>query len=164
MTRAHPASGHLRTAFEQHSVPLLRLCVLLTGRSQAAEDLVQESFIRLAPVVEHLSDDAVWPYLRRIAINVWKNRLRRAAVEVRAQLRRDRQPSVDGSSALEEHDWVWRAVRSLPTRQRTCVVLRYYEDLSERETASLLDCSVGTVKSQTSRALAKLRRELHDED
>lgn len=125
---------------------------------------MQESFIRLAAVVDDLSDDAVWPYLRRIAINVWKNRLRRAAVEARAQLRRDRQPSASVPSALEEHDWVWRAVRNLPTRQRACVVFRYYEDLSERETASLLGCSVGTVKSQTSRALAKLREELHDED
>jgi RNA polymerase sigma factor (sigma-70 family) len=55
-------------------------------------------------------------------------------------------------------------VRKLPSGQRACLVLRYYEDLSERATAEVLGCSIGSVKSQTSRALAKLRKELKDED
>jgi len=55
------------------------------------------------------------------------------------------------------------AVLRLPRRQRACVVLRYYEDLPEREVASLLACSIGTVKSQTSRALARLRKEFDGE-
>ena len=55
------------------------------------------------------------------------------------------------------HDALWKALAGLPTRQRAVVVLRYYEDLTEAETADVLDVSVGTVKSTTARALAKLR-------
>jgi len=62
-----------------------------------------------------------------------------------------------GQSATEDRTDLVAALRRLPKRQRAVVVLRYYEDLSEIETARLLDCSVGTVKSQASKALAKLR-------
>jgi len=100
--------------------------------------------------------------VRRIAVNVWKNRNRRFRVELRARglVRLPR----DGGPSAEERDAVWDAIRRLPSRQRACLVLRYYEDLSERETAGVLGCSVGTVKSQTSRALARLRKEFTDED
>jgi RNA polymerase sigma factor (sigma-70 family) len=64
---------------------------------------------------------------------------------------------------IEERDAVWQAILRLPARQRACLVLRYYEELTEQETADILRCSVGTVKSQTSRALSRLRRELHNE-
>ena len=128
MTLSRDTSVGLRDAFEQHALPLLQLCVLLTGRTTSAEDLVQESFIRLALSLDNLADEAVWPYLRRIAINLWKNKLRRMAVEVRARVYRGFDPIVD-AAPVEEHERVWRAVRALPPRQRACVVLRYYEDL-----------------------------------
>ena len=162
MTDAPPARGDLRAAFERHATSLLRLCILLTGRRETAEDIVQDSFVRLAPKIQDLDDGAVWPYLRRIAINLWKNRLRRLAAEARFRSRRE-PLSVPGAASLEERDRVLRAVGGLPARQRACVVLRFYEDLSERETASVLGCSTGTVKSQTSKALAKLREVLRDE-
>ena len=68
------------------------------------------------------------------------------------------------AKALEESarydDAIWRAVQALPPRQRAAVVLRYYEDLSEAETARVLNCSLGNVKSQTSRGIAALRSSL----
>jgi RNA polymerase sigma-70 factor (sigma-E family) len=148
----------LRASFDEYAGPLLRLCTVLTGRRAEAEDLVQESFIRLAPKADSLTEDAVWPYLRRIAFNLWKNRLRRLAVETRAR-RRDVDPA-SGAPSIEERDWVWAAVLRLPRRQRACVVLRYYEDLTEVETAAVLGCSVGTVKSQSAKALAWLEEAL----
>jgi len=154
------AGSDLRTAFEEHATALLRLCTLLTGRREVAEDLVQDAFVRLAPRIERLYPDAVWPYLRRIAVNLWKNRLRRLALEARHRhaevvLPPDPQP---------ERLAMWSAVRTLPPRQRATVVLRYYEDLTESDTARVLGCSIGTVKSQTSKALAKLERELRNDD
>ena len=68
------------------------------------------------------------------------------------------------SGPHEERDELWQAVLRLPPRQRACIALRYYEDLPEREVAAILSCSVGTVKKQSSRALAQLRRELKDGD
>jgi RNA polymerase sigma-70 factor (sigma-E family) len=155
--------GALRAAFQHHYLSLVRLCVLLDGRRAEAEDIAQEAFVRLAPKIEEISVDAVGPYLRRIAINVWKNRRRRVAAELRARIRGWNRPD-DAGQTLEQRDAVWRLVLQLPLRQRACVVLRYYEALSERDVASVLGCSVGTVKSQTSRALARLRNEFSDED
>lgn len=149
----------LRLAYEAHYVPLLRLCVLVTGRRETAEDLVHEAFVRVAGRLDGLGDEEIGPYLRAAALNLWKNRLRRLALE----RRRPTQPAPSDELAFEEKDEVWAAVRRLPARQRACLVLRYFEDLTERETADLLGCSVGTVKSQTSRAIERLRRELGDE-
>jgi RNA polymerase sigma-70 factor (sigma-E family) len=164
-TRAHPqtaGSAALRSAFEQYATRLLRLCVLLTGRRDVAEDLMQDSFVRLAGKVEGLEEEAVWPYLRRIAVNLSNDRFRRLAAELRARSRDVTipDPGLDPGTARE----VLEGVRTLPPRQRACVVLRYYEDLTEADTARILGVSVGAVKSQTSKALAKLRKELGDGD
>ena len=153
----------MRLAFEQHYVQLLRLCILLSGRRDIAEDLVQEAFVRAATRVPGLEIEEVGPYLRRVAVNVWKNRLRRLALENRPRaLRRDNQ--APEQSSYDERDALWQAVKRLPKRQRACVVLRFWEDLTESEVAVLLGCSVGTVKSHTSRALARLRKEVNREN
>ncbi len=157
------ANDALRIAFDRHAAALLRLCTVLTGRRQEAEDLVQEAFVRLAPKVGRLGEETTWPYLRRIALNLWKNRLRRIAIEARVRMRGDVDPP-STASPLEERDRVWRAVLRLPTRQRACLVLRYYEDLTEREVAAVLGCSVGTVKSQSAKALARLKEVLGHAD
>jgi len=159
--RARPevVTDILRLAYEAHYRPLLRLCVLVTGRRETAEDIVQEAFVRVAGRLDGLGDEEIRPYLRAAALNLWKNRLRRLALERRRPI----QPAPRNELAFEEKDEVWAAVRRLPARQRACLVLRYFEDLTERETANLLGCSVGTVKSQTSRAIERLRRELGNE-
>lgn len=161
-----PEDEALREAFEQHYVPLLKLCIALSGQRDVGEDIVQEAFVRSAARIPTLPARDVLPYLRRVALNLclnlWRNRLRRRAIE--ARLRPTGGVSAQSPSPyVDERTVVWQALSHLPERQRACVVLRYYEDLSERETAVLLRCSVGTVKSQTSRALAKLRRDLRDE-
>jgi len=157
------SSGDLRAAFERLATPLLRLCLLLTGNRETAEDLVQDSFIRLAPKLGGLEAADVGPYLSRIAINLWKNRLRRLAVERRASARVAAPTAGSTEERMEDRDLVVRALRELPPRKRACIVLRYYADLPEREVADLLGCSVGTVKSQTSRALSTLRKVVGDE-
>jgi RNA polymerase sigma-70 factor (sigma-E family) len=158
------APGHeaLREAFEAHYHSLVRFCALVSGEPSSAEDLAQEAYVRAAERLDRIDAAKVGAYLRRTAVNVWKNRLRRMAVERRARGRRPAQPPE--SSPAEDRDVLWAAVRRLPPGQRACLVLRFYEDLSERGTAEVLGCSIGTVKSQTSRALAKLRKELSDED
>jgi len=151
---------NLRDVFVRHYEALLRLCLLLTGRLDVAEDLSQETFARALVRVGKLPENEQFPYLRATASNVWKNSLRRLALERR---HRTTAPRDEDLSSLEEHDVLWRAIQRLPVRQRSCIVLRYYEDLSERQTSAVLGCSVGTVKSQTSRALVRLRKELDDE-
>jgi RNA polymerase sigma-70 factor (sigma-E family) len=157
-----PERHTLRDAFETHYPGLVRFCALMSGDAHVAEDLAQEAFVRVSERFERADVANVGAYLRRTALNVWKNRLRRLMVERRARARRPDLPPEPSST--EDRDLLWSAVRRLPAGQRACLALRFYEDLSERETAEVLGCSIGTVKSQTSRALARLRKELSDED
>jgi len=154
---ARAAADPLHDAFERHHQAVLRLCTLLARDPNVAEDLAQEAFVRLAPKLSGLGPDEVRPYLRTVAVNLWRNRIRRVVTEARA--RRRLLGSTAEGTPLEERDEMWVAISKLPSRQRACLVLRFYEDLSIRETARLLECSEGTVKSQTSKALGKLRRE-----
>jgi RNA polymerase sigma-70 factor (sigma-E family) len=162
--RGTPIAGEERSAlgaaYVAHRLALLRLAVLLTGREDMGEDLVQEAFARATDRLPDLEIDAVRPYLRATVLNLWKNRLRRLSLESRFRSA----PLPAEELAFEERDALWSAIRRLPARRRACPVLRYFEDLTEKETAELLGCSVGTVKSQTSRALARLKQELNDAD
>lgn len=152
----------LRAAYEEHYVPLLRLCILLSGDRQVAEDIVQDAFVSVAPRIGEVPGERRAAYLRTVTVNLWKNRLRSLARERRA---RDRSAinSVTEPIGREDRAALRSAVLRLPKKQRACLILRYYEDLPERDVASLLGCSIGTVKSQTSRALARLRKEFEGE-
>ncbi|HEX2892404.1 MAG TPA: SigE family RNA polymerase sigma factor [Marmoricola sp.] len=143
---------------------LLRTAYLLTGDVHAAEDLVQTALAKLYLAWDRVSDaPSVDAYARKILVNEHTSSWRR--------LWRHREVVTDTSThdvpvTGEEYDGVsaalWSAVRALPDRQRAVVVLRYYEQLSERETADTLGVNVGTVKSQASRALSTLRTRLGD--
>jgi RNA polymerase sigma-70 factor (ECF subfamily) len=136
---------------------LLRTAYLLTGDRADAEDLLQAVLAKTYVAWPRLrSVDAAEPYVRvaltRSAVTGW----RRHAREIPTAQPPDR--SVDPSQDSSERDAMWGELRALPPRQRAVLVLRYYEDMSEREIADVLRCSTGTVKSQASKALATLRR------
>jgi RNA polymerase sigma-70 factor (sigma-E family) len=139
-------------------VSLVRTAYLLTGSQHAAEDLVQATLTKLYLAWGRIADrQHVDAYARRALVNehrsTWRRTSRRLEVLSEAPPDVGHQPAeYDG-----EREAVWRFVQGLPPRQRAVIVLRYYEDLSEAETADLLGISTGTVKSQASRALASLR-------
>jgi RNA polymerase sigma-70 factor (sigma-E family) len=163
MNESQPlAGGALRRAFDEHYRSLVRLCGLLAGGPEEAEDIVQDAFVRAANHIERLDAREVGPYLRATVLNLWRNRARRLKLE-RSKGYATVSVPVE-TVPREDRTLLWSLVLTLPPRQRACLVLRYYEDLKEREVARLLGCTVGTVKSQTSRAIARLRRELRDAD
>jgi RNA polymerase sigma-70 factor (sigma-E family) len=147
-----------RTFVVARSTALFRTAYLLTGSRPDAEDLLQTAFAKTFLAWSRIHDkQAADAYVRRVLLNAHTSRwrLRRVAETPYGEL--PEQASRDAVGAVDLHDALWRALETLPRRQRAVVVLRYYEDLSEPEVADLLGCAVGTVKSQSSRALAKLR-------
>lgn len=140
---------------------LLQTAWLLTGDWAGAEDLVQATLLtmwgrwgRISTGRDHASLDG---YARRVLLSTYLGwRRRRWHGERPTQVLPD--TVVPAPDSYEVRHVMADAVRSLPPRQRAVIVLRYFEDLTERDTAAALDCSVGTVKSQTSKALATLRR------
>ncbi|WP_328524576.1 SigE family RNA polymerase sigma factor [Kribbella sp. NBC_00359] len=138
---------------------LLRTAVLLTGDRAAAEDLVQETYERIYVHWPRIRTGLPEAYARKtlanLAANRWRTRRRRPA-EVALADDHDR-PTPDGSESYAVRHELLAALQTLPPRQRAVIVLRYYEDLTEIQTAEALGCAVGTVKSQTSRALDRLR-------
>jgi RNA polymerase sigma-70 factor (sigma-E family) len=140
---------------------LFRTALLLAGQDRAAaEDLLQLALERAyrhwARVCRSGDPER---YVQRILANASNDRWRRAARHPERLLRPgDADPlTQDQSDAVAERDFLMRALAALPPRQRTVLVLRYFNDLSEAEIADALGCSVGTVKSQASRGLARLR-------
>jgi RNA polymerase sigma-70 factor (sigma-E family) len=138
------------------SPALLRTAYLLTGDWASAEDLLQTALATCWRRWNRLSDHPE-PYVRKAMLTTFLSwRRRRWTGEVPTGELPER-GYADGTTEVDERDAVWSALRRLPKRQRAVVVLRYFDDLSEQETAALLGISVGTVKSQTSKALSALR-------
>jgi RNA polymerase sigma-70 factor (sigma-E family) len=136
---------------------LLRTAYLLTGDRHTAEDLVQTALAKLYLSWDRVRrDGSIDAYVRRIIVNEHNSLWRRPWK--RRETATERLPEVASPTPAQAHDAeLWRFVQSLPAKQRAAVVLRYYEQLTEAETAEVLGVSVGTVKSQTSRALASMR-------
>jgi RNA polymerase sigma-70 factor (sigma-E family) len=151
--------GRLAELYARHAGDAVRLAFLLTGDRALAEDLAQEAFVRLAGRFRDLRNPAAFPwYLRRTVVNLTRSHFRRARVE-RAYLATragERAPAHDPPEPGEREE-LWRALLELPERQRAAIVLRFYEDLSESQTAEILACPVGTVKSLVSRGMERLR-------
>jgi RNA polymerase sigma-70 factor (sigma-E family) len=147
----------------EHYAHLVRLACLLVDRVDVAEEIVQEAFVRLHGSLDRIEDPADRPaYLRSIVMNLARSRLRRRQVVDR----HPPLPSPDGAPAdadvvlREDQREVIAALRTLPERQRACLVLRYYGELSEAEIAATLGISAGSVKTHVSRAMAAMTKQL----
>ncbi|MET8263228.1 SigE family RNA polymerase sigma factor [Micromonospora arida] len=143
------------------SAALLRTAYLLTGDWATAEDLLQTALTKTYLAWKRLGGiEAVEPYARRVMVNTSTSWWRRRWHGERPTEVLPERAGVDEIEQQLDRDLLWRHLRELPNRQRAVLVLRYYEDMSEAQTAAMLDISPGTVKSQASRALATLRRRL----
>ena len=153
------AREDFRSYVAARSPALLRTAYALTGNRADAEDLLQTALAKTYLSWGRIRErEAVDGYVRRVMVNTQTSWWRRRRVDERPTGELPERPSGrDATADLDLHDALWTALASLPKRQRAIVVLRYYEDLSEAETAAVMGVSVGTVKSATSRALARLR-------
>lgn len=152
------AGSKLEGLYAAHIDAAVRLAYLMTGNREQAEDLAQEAFVKIAGRFYDLrSEEAFGAYLRTTVVNLSRGHLRRLRTQ-RDYLRRQRaeDETVRPYDPSEGSD-TWAALQRLAHRQRAALVLRYYEDLSERQTADALGCSVSAVKSLVSRGLAELR-------
>ncbi len=155
--------GVLAELYAAHSPDALRLAYLLTGDGSLAEDLVQDAFVRLAGRLLHLRDPGGFRgYLRMTIVNLARSQFRRKAVERRFLERHVEPPAVDPPD-VSERERMRRALLALPVRQRTALVLRYFEDLSEAQTADVMRLRKGAVKSLVSRGTTTLRTMLGED-
>ena len=152
--------------YTTHADSAKRLAFLLTGDNELAEDITQDAFVKVAGRLGGLRNRAsAAGYLRRTVLNLSRDHFRRKKVE-RTYLQREAgMPRHETFEERDVHaeDALWSELHRLPYRQRCAVVLRYYEDLSEQQTADLLGCSVGAVKALTNRAMEQLRANVGSE-
>ncbi len=141
---------------------LLQTAWLLTGDWQLAEDLVQTALAKCYPAWQRITDGGDEPYVRRTLVTTyitwWRRAWRRERATDPLPEAVERVEGAEDLARVELRQLLLSALAELPRRQRATVVLRYYCDLSEAEAAEVLGCSVGTVKSQAAKGLARLRR------
>ncbi|GAA0575654.1 SigE family RNA polymerase sigma factor [Paractinoplanes ferrugineus] len=149
-----------RAFVERQWAPLVRTAFLLTGDRGHAEDLVQAALEKTHRRWDQVSTmDAPLAYVRKAMVNTatsWRRRRRFSEVPLVA----GDGPVNDPYGRVDQRQQVLTALRRLPPRMRAVLVLRYFEDLSEADVADALGCSVGSVKSQASRGLQRLRTDL----
>lgn len=155
--------GRLAELYERHAPDAARLAYLLTGDRLLAQDLAQEAFVRLIGRFSDLRSPESFPwYLRRTVVNLANSHFRRLRVE-RSHSERlksePQQPVSDVGARAEMRE----ALLALPLKHRTAIALRFYEDLTEAQTAEAMGVPLGTVKSLVSRGLARLREEMGTE-
>ena len=142
---------------------LERAAYLMVGDVGLAQDLVQEVLIKTYVAWPRLRDPAsAEAYTRKAITTTAINWFRRRAWSERPSDPPPDSPAPGHADGVEDRAWLWQCLLRLPVRQRVAIVLRYYEDLSEAATAEAMNCAVGTVKSQVSAGLAKLRELVGD--
>ncbi|MFE9652735.1 SigE family RNA polymerase sigma factor [Micromonospora sp. NPDC006431] len=164
MASRDPLEEEFREFVAARSGALLRTAYLLTGDWATAEDLLQTALTKTYLAWKRLGGiEAIEPYARRVMVNTSTSWWRRRWHGERPTEVLPERAGVDEIEQQLDRDALWRHLQALPARQRAVLVLRFYEDMSEAQTAALLEISPGTVKSQTSRALNTLRRRLGSE-
>jgi RNA polymerase sigma-70 factor (sigma-E family) len=138
-----------------YAAHLMRLSYALCGDRGRAEDAMQDALERVYLRWHRIADPV--PYARQVVLNATRDGWRRWGRRERYQAEAAEIAVDDATAFVDDWDVLLRALRTLPHGQRAVLLLRYWEDLSEAETAAALGCSVGTVKSQTHRAMQRLR-------
>ena len=152
--------------FQQEGRSLVRLARLFVDDRDAAEDLVQEAFLRLARSAHRIAAAERSPaYLRSIVLNLARDHNRRGLVSLRHHAARGREVDVQDDTGdqlvrSEDHRRVLDAVRALPVRQRDCITLRYFEELGIDAIATTLGLSPNSVKTHLKRGLVSMERAL----
>ena len=160
MDRTDTTGGRLEELYRRHAPDAVRLAYLLTGNRAQAEDVVQDAFVRLYGRFRDLRNpDAFGAYLRTTVVNLVRSQARRRKVE-RAYLEREAGRPLPAAPEIGAREEMWEALQKLPERQRTAIVLRYYEDMTEAATAEVMRCPIGTVKSLVSRGIERLRQDV----
>jgi RNA polymerase sigma factor (sigma-70 family) len=157
------ADAFVEAMYHEHAHGLVHMVRLFVDDRNAAEDLVQEAFIRLARSVHKIEDHRkAAAYLRSIVLNLARDHNRRGLVSLRHRLPLDdRQASTEDVVVLaEDHQQVIDALRTLPRRQRDCLILRYYDELGIDDIAETLDISRNSVKTHLTRGMRALERRL----
>lgn len=151
----------LEALYSEHVRGAVRLAFLLTGDEQQAQDIAQDAFVRIAGRFQDLRNPEAFPgYLRTTVLNLSRGHLRRLRTQRDYLQRRRPETQAAPPADAQARDEMWGALQALPHRQRAALVLRYYEDLSERQAAEALGCSVSAVKSLVTRGLQGLRAEM----
>lgn len=152
--------------YRAEATACLGLAYALCGDRSLAEEVVADAFARTWPVFQEGRIDDVHAYVRRAVVNTMNGRFRRRSLERRHAVREANEAertASGGAERVDDHVSLWPALQSLPAPQRAVLVLRFLEDQSEQQTATLLGVRVGTVKSRTARGLARLQELLEEE-
>ncbi|MGH2674051.1 MAG: RNA polymerase sigma factor [Actinomycetota bacterium] len=161
--RVRIEGGVLAELYTWHADDALRLAFLLTGDRATAEDLVQDAFVRLAGRLLHLRDPGGFhAYLRTTVVNLVRSHFRRRGVERRFAERQTTPPPAEPPDVGRREE-MRLALLALPLRQRSAIVLRYYEDLSEAQAAELMRVRPTAIRSLVSRGMATLRRTIEED-
>lgn len=159
------ADAALTELYTAHYRQLVRLAAMLLDDVGLSEEVVQDAYVKMHAAWGRIREPAAAEaYLRTAVINLARSRMRRRLVAAKhAPKPMPDAPSAEyGALEALERDRVIRALNGLPTRQRECLVLRYYADLSEAQIAQAMGISTGAVKSHASRGMAALRARLRE--